>query len=91
VLFRSSLPARERHELLAAMYLRRGFLDSAGDEWIAAVQESGPDARALFGLAQVAAARGLREDAQMFAEETRVLEPEHEGAARLLGALATAA
>ena len=49
-------PARERRELLAAMYLRRGFLESAADEWIAAVQEDGADARALFGLAQVAPA-----------------------------------
>jgi hypothetical protein len=73
------------------MYLRRGFLDSAGDEWIASVQEGGPDARSLFGLAQVAAARGLLEDAQMFAEETRALDPGHEGASKLLGALAAAA
>jgi glycosyltransferase involved in cell wall biosynthesis len=86
-----TLPARERRELLATMYLRRGFLDSAGDEWVAAVQESGADARALFGLAQVAASRGLLDDAQMLAEETRTLEPQHEGATKLLGALAAAA
>ena len=91
LLDRLTLPARERRELLASMYLRRGFLDSAGDEWIASVQESGPDARSLFGLAQVAAARGLLEDAQMFAEETRALDPGHEGASKLLGALAAAA
>jgi tetratricopeptide (TPR) repeat protein len=85
------IPRRERRELLGAIYLRRGFLESAGDEWVAACQEHGPDARALFGLAQVAAARGLLEDAQMFAEETRRLEPEHPGAGMLLDALAAAA
>jgi tetratricopeptide (TPR) repeat protein len=85
------IPRRERRELLGAMYLRRGFLESAGDEWIAACQEHGPDARALFGLAQVAAARGLLEEAQMFAEETRRLEPEHSGADLLLDAIAAAA
>ncbi|HET8673491.1 MAG TPA: glycosyltransferase, partial [Thermoleophilaceae bacterium] len=85
------IPRRERRELLGAMYLRRGFLESAGDEWVAACQEHGPDARSLFGLAQVAAARGLLEDAQMFAEETRRLEPEHSGAGMLLDALAAAA
>src|SRR5581483_2731895 len=58
------IPRRERRELLGAMYLRRGFFESAGDEWVAACQEHGPDARALFGLAQVAAARGLLEDAR---------------------------
>jgi glycosyltransferase involved in cell wall biosynthesis len=85
------LPWREQRELLGGMYLRRGFLESAGDEWVAVVKNSGPDARALFGLAQVAAARGLYEDATLLAEETRGLEPEHTGAELLLEALATAA
>jgi glycosyltransferase involved in cell wall biosynthesis len=91
LLERLSLARRERRELLATMYLRRGFLDSAGDEWIAAVQEDGADARALFGLAQVAAGRGLLDDAQMFAEETRTLDPAHAGAGQLLDAIAAAA
>jgi glycosyltransferase involved in cell wall biosynthesis len=88
---RLGLARRERRELLASIYLRRGFLDSAGEEWVAACQEDGPDARALFGLAQVAAGRGLLEDAQTFAEETRTLDPSHDGAGRLLDALAAAA
>jgi glycosyltransferase involved in cell wall biosynthesis len=85
------LPWREQRELLGGMYLRRGFLESAGDEWVAVVKNSGPDARALFGLAQVAAARGLYEDATLLAEEARGLEPEHAGAELLLGAIAAAA
>jgi glycosyltransferase involved in cell wall biosynthesis len=88
---RLALARRERRELMATMYLRRGFLESAGDEWIAACQEDGPDVRALFGLAQVAAGRGLLEDAQMFAQELRTLEPSHAGAGQLLEALAAAA
>src|SRR4029453_18773031 len=28
------IPARERRELLAGMYLRRGFLASAAEEWL---------------------------------------------------------
>ena len=36
-----ALTARDRRELLARMYLRRGFLESAGDEWVAAIQEDG--------------------------------------------------
>jgi glycosyltransferase involved in cell wall biosynthesis len=84
---RLGLPRRERRELLASLYLRRGFLESAGEEWVAAVQEHGPDVRALFGLAQVAAGRGLLEDAQMFAEETRTLDPSHSGAGQLLEAI----
>jgi tetratricopeptide (TPR) repeat protein len=67
------LAARDRHELLAGAYLRRGFLESAADEWIAACRESGADAAALEGLARVARARGLEEEAGLFAEEARQL------------------
>ena len=62
-----------RHDLLAGIYLRRGFLDSAADEWIAAVEEDGPDPASLGGLARVAAARGLTEDAEMFEQSAKEL------------------
>ena len=68
-----ALPGRDRHELLARMYLRRGFLESAGDEWIAAIEEHGPDVDALTGLSEVAAARGMDEDAELLASEARAL------------------
>jgi hypothetical protein len=82
---------RERRELLGVIYLRRGFLESAGDEWLAVCEETGPDARALVGLAQVALGRGLREDALVFAEEARELEPGHPVATQIVDALAAAA
>jgi tetratricopeptide (TPR) repeat protein len=62
----TGLPARRRHSLLAEIYLRRGFLESAADEWAASCEEEGPDTEALAGLARVATARGLTEDAQIF-------------------------
>ena len=68
-----ALTARDRHEQLARVYLRRGYLESAGDEWVAAIQENGPDVAALMGLSQVAAARGLDEDAELLAGEARAL------------------
>jgi len=68
-----ALPWRERRELLAGVYLRRGFLDSAAGEWIQAVQQHGPDARALQGLARIADARGLHEDAELLRTEARTL------------------
>src|SRR4051794_17309267 len=68
-----ALTSRDRHEQLARMYLRRGYLESAGDEWVAAIQENGPDVAALMGLSQVAAARGLDEDAELLAGEARTL------------------
>jgi len=73
------LPERQRRELLATMYLRRGFLESAADEWIA-VATTQPDASAMLGLAQVALARGYDQDAVDFAAEAVRLEPRFEGA-----------
>jgi tetratricopeptide (TPR) repeat protein len=88
---RVGLPARERRELLASMYLRRGYLESAADEWIAAVQELGPDAPALTGLALVAAAREMPDDALLFAREARELDPGYAAASRLVHNLEVAA
>jgi tetratricopeptide (TPR) repeat protein len=69
----TGLPGRRRHGLLAEIYLRRGFLDSAADEWIASVEEDGPDPDSLTGLARVAAARGLEEDAAIFEQSAKEL------------------
>jgi hypothetical protein len=88
---RVGMPARQRRELLANMYLRRGFLESAADEWIAVVQDLGPDAPALTGLALVAAARELPEDALIFAREATVLDPADEKASLLVRNLELAA
>ncbi len=76
---RVALPERQRRELLATMYLRRGFLESAADEWIA-VATTRPDASAMLGLAQVALARGFDQDAIAFSAEAVALEPAFEGA-----------
>jgi len=69
----TGVPARERHQILAETYFRRGFLESAADEWIAACELHGADAEALSGLARVAAARGFEEDAAAFAQTAREL------------------
>ena len=76
------LPERERRELMAQIYLRRGYLESAADEWIAASQQ-GADVRALVGLAQVALAQELPEEAVMFAQEALTMDPGCAGAARI--------
>jgi tetratricopeptide (TPR) repeat protein len=62
----TGIAARRRHSILAEIYFRRGFLDSAADEWATSCEEEGPDAEALAGLARVAATRGLTEDAELF-------------------------
>ncbi len=74
---------RERRELLAQIYLRRGFLRSAGREWMQ-VCERQPDARALVGLAQVALANDQAAAAATFAEQALALEPGTPSAPRLL-------
>jgi glycosyltransferase involved in cell wall biosynthesis len=81
------IPWREQRELLAHMYLRRGFLESAADEWVAVCERRAPDVPALLGLAQVALARGMHDEAIMLAHEIRALDPDHPAAARILGAL----
>lgn len=75
---RTGLPWRERRELLARLYLRRGFLQSAAEEWMTVVDRTGPDADALNGLAIVAAEMGLEGDAAVFAADAEALA----GAAR---------
>jgi glycosyltransferase involved in cell wall biosynthesis/thioredoxin-like negative regulator of GroEL len=66
-----ALPWRERRELMAMVFLRRGFLDNAAGEWIGAVEREGGDERALNGLALIADARGLPADAEVFRAEAR--------------------
>jgi hypothetical protein len=80
----SALPVRARRELLANVYLRRGFLESAGEEWMAACNDgAGPDADAFVGLAQVAWNMGQTDDAIVFAQEAATLDPTHRAAAGL--------
>jgi tetratricopeptide (TPR) repeat protein len=66
LLARSSLPERERRELLAELYLRCGFHSSAAEEWMA-VAGTAPDARAMLGLARVAMVRAMPQEAEQFA------------------------
>ena len=83
LLERSELAGREQRELLGTIYLRRGFLASAAREWMA-VCSAQPDARALVGLAQVALAHGLPEDAVTFAVEALAHDPGNEIADRII-------
>jgi tetratricopeptide (TPR) repeat protein len=70
----SAVDEREQHELLATIYLRRGFVASAAEEWMAVCQRR-PDARALLGLARIAQRRGMTEDVAVFAAQALELEP----------------
>jgi tetratricopeptide (TPR) repeat protein len=88
---RVGLSPRDRRELLASMYMRRGYLESAADEWISVVQELGPDAPALTGLALVAKAREMPDDALVFAREARALDPAYAAASQLVTSLELAA
>jgi tetratricopeptide (TPR) repeat protein len=83
VLDRTPLPERERRELLAGMYLRRGFAASAAQEWMA-VCEQEPDVQALLGLARVAAVRGMPRETSDFATAVLARDPGNELAASLL-------
>jgi hypothetical protein len=65
LLERTPLRERERRELLAEMYMRRGFMASAAQEWMAVCQQE-PDVPALLGLARVASVRGMPREASEF-------------------------
>lgn len=88
LLDRCPISPRDRRELLAGMYLRRGFLASAAEEWLAVCGEDPRDVRGLVGLAQVAAAQGMTEDALELAREAHTIEPGDGRATRLLERLA---
>ncbi|HWJ50839.1 MAG TPA: hypothetical protein VNR42_07455, partial [Solirubrobacteraceae bacterium] len=83
LLARTPLPAREQRELLAEMYLRHGFIASAAEEWMTVCGED-PDARALLGLARVAATRGMSREAGEFAAAALSQDPDNEEAVELL-------
>jgi glycosyltransferase involved in cell wall biosynthesis len=85
LLTKSALPQREQRELLANMYLKHGFLQSAAMEWMA-VCETNPDTRALVGLARIAKANGQLEDATVFATEALKQDPTSAGAREILAA-----
>ena len=68
-----AIPWRRRREALADVYLRHGYADSAGEEWLAVCERDGVDAPILRGLAAVATARGFDEDARVFAAEADAL------------------
>ncbi|HEX4521682.1 MAG TPA: glycosyltransferase [Gaiellaceae bacterium] len=71
---------------LARIYLRRGYLESALEEWMTAFAVA-PEARFLVGLAQVAVARGLGAEGLDLAREAARLDPADSRAARLVAAL----
>jgi tetratricopeptide (TPR) repeat protein len=85
----TGIPQREQRELLGSLYLRRGYLASAAEEWMAVCEEQ-PDARALVGLAQVAAAHGLPGDAATFAAQALKLDRSNRIAGALLARYQTA-
>jgi hypothetical protein len=90
VLQHSELAVREQRELLAGMYLAHGHGGLAAQQWMAICHEA-PDSRALLGLAGVAAAHGMPQDAVNFATGALELDPECTAARRLLERLPVAA
>jgi hypothetical protein len=85
----SRLEPRERHEMLAELYLSHGLLARAAQEWMAAAEPQ-PDARSLFGLARVAERHGMAEDAANLATGALELDPQCAPAAQLLDRVSTA-
>jgi tetratricopeptide (TPR) repeat protein len=89
LLERAPLGERERRELLAEMYMRRGFAASAAQEWMAVCRQE-PDVRALLGLARIASSSGMPREASDFAGAVLSRDPNNELAASLLSRVAAA-
>ena len=87
LLDRVAFDPRDRRERLARLYLRRGFLASAAEEWLAVAAE-GPDADALVGLAQVSFAVGEPGEALALARDALAIDPDSSRARKLIGACA---
>jgi hypothetical protein len=68
-----AIPWRERRQALAELYLRHGYADSAAEEWIAACEQGRGRRAGPARAGAVAVARGLDEDAQVFAAEADAL------------------
>jgi tetratricopeptide (TPR) repeat protein len=85
VLEQSRLTRREQRELLAQMYLTHGLVARAAEQWMAVCSDQ-PDVRALLGLAQIALAQGMAEDAVNFATAALELDPASAPAKTLLAA-----
>ncbi len=82
----STLPVREQRELLAGLYLRRGFLASAAEEWMAVCNEQRTHVRwSVWRRSPPLTASGGRRE---FASEALTLEPANPVASRLLAAVA---
>ena len=87
LLDRVAFDPRDRRERLARLYLRRGFLASAAEEWLAVAAE-GADADALLGLAQVSFAVGEPGEALALARDALAIDPDSSRARKLIGACA---
>jgi hypothetical protein len=73
------------------MYLTHGLIANAAQEWMAVCSET-PDVRSLLGLAQIALAQEMPEDAVNFGTAALELDPTSASAKALLNAVpATAA
>jgi hypothetical protein len=79
----SRLPGAHARNALAERFFAAGYHEIAADEWIAGVEQHGPTAPALLGLAQVALAAGELADAESLAAEAARLDPGAPGARHL--------
>ncbi len=81
---RTPLQARERRELLAEMYLRRGFAASAAEEWMAVCEQRARRPRAAGPGPRSGRARDGRARPSDFAAAALARDPDNEVAANLL-------
>ena len=82
-----ALDVGDRDDILARIYLGRGFVDSAAELWSRAWEER-QDARAVIGFARIHAHQGDTRAARELAGEALALDPGLEEARDVLASLA---
>jgi tetratricopeptide (TPR) repeat protein len=80
----SNLPAGQKNQLSAEAFLHCGYLDSAAEAWLSSIDQLGPDAESLFGLAQIALAQGRVDEARALSQDVLSLDQQHASAKLLL-------
>ncbi len=83
----SGTDPRRRHLRLGMIYLERGFMESAGEELVAAARLGVRDGTMFRALGRVAQARDLVDDAIVFNQEALALEPDDTGLYHTLATL----
>jgi tetratricopeptide (TPR) repeat protein len=86
--YNAAISIAERTLIMAPIYARQGFLNSAAECWLEWIDQDGPQADSLVGLAYISRAEERYEEALALAQDAVTMDPGHEEAQRMAVAFA---